>query len=816
MNRLRRMGKQNSRKSETDAEEQVAVDGALHSDGVSDGADPARLPDTDTEMNADAIADLDASLADAEERTATEAEEPGAIGGAEALVDKTPDIIGEPSDGSELMDSGMVATDQGDQAADSAEASYENEPAEPRQQARADQIDQIDQEGLEGLDEGAAPDEMASMETDLPVERRRARAVEPQTAPLPQTPEPEALTPLPVGAVVDGRYIIQSQLHQSADRNLYRVTARQQEWCANCGRLSPSNESACGQCGSPLEGQPPAEFYLMAESYRPESLIRDPSLMQFNLYHPNLVPVIDFFEYKPFGLMRYFAVAEPRQGVRLSQLSMPRAGGQVLSWAVQLADALSYLHERSVVGAGAEADDILVQGDRASLASLQNAHVTTGDEDDLAQQQSIDLARLASTMFEAYTGQQSSLTPEGTLSMPPGAPEQVGAAFRAAIEPMQGNAPMIPVSQWRDLLARALEAVDELERPGRPVEFVAASVTNVGRVRDQNQDSYGTAEWVQASVEGPMHIGLYIVADGMGGHKGGEIASALAVQSVSGELAARIVAPLVMASGDRSVPTNEAILQGMTRAVQSANERIYKARDNRQNDMGTTLVAVLIAGGKAYVANVGDSRLYMYTAPHQAPQRSPLDSTRPLQVSTTGALPGTGPLPQPEQSEQSEQAQAEASETTDEQAVPTEELDDNSGNRDNSGDYSLSQVSVDHSLVHRLVELGQLDAEEAKVHPHRNFIYRSLGGPPPIEVDTFVRTLYPGDRLLLCSDGLNSMIEDDDIEQVLATEKDPHAACERLIERANEAGGHDNITTLLIDILDYMPSPEHPFALINA
>jgi protein phosphatase len=131
------------------------------------------------------------------------------------------------------------------------------------------------------------------------------------------------------------------------------------------------------------------------------------------------------------------------------------------------------------------------------------------------------------------------------------------------------------------------------------------------------------------------------------------------------------------------------------------------------------------------------------------------------------------------------------------------------------GEYALTQVSVDHSLVHRLVELGQLDPEEAKVHPHRNFIYRSLGGPPPVDVDTFVRTLHPGDRLLICSDGLNSMIEDEAIESVLASEQDTHEAARKLIELANEAGGHDNITVILVDVTGYLPLPEHPTALAN-
>jgi PPM family protein phosphatase len=130
-------------------------------------------------------------------------------------------------------------------------------------------------------------------------------------------------------------------------------------------------------------------------------------------------------------------------------------------------------------------------------------------------------------------------------------------------------------------------------------------------------------------------------------------------------------------------------------------------------------------------------------------------------------------------------------------------------------EFTLVQVSVDHSLVHRLVELGQLDPEEAKVHPHRNFIYRSLGGPPPVEVDTFVRTLQPGDRMLLNSDGLNSMIEDDAIQGVLASAADPGAAAQQLIDLANEAGGHDNITTIIIDVTGYLPLPEHPAALNN-
>ncbi|HET9493045.1 MAG TPA: protein phosphatase 2C domain-containing protein [Chloroflexia bacterium] len=618
------------------------------------------------------------------------------------------------------------------------------------------------------------------------------------TVPISVVTEREDLTPLAVNAVVDGRYVVQHVLHQSPDRNLYKVAPRRQQRCETCGRLSDEGMNHCSSCGTALEGHPPAEFYLMAESFRPEALMQDPAMMDLNLYHPSLVPVVDFFEHKPFGSMRYYAVAEPRQGVRLSQLSVPRPGMQVLTWAMQLSDAVDYLHSRGVVGAGAEADDILVQGDRASLASLQNARTNVQSQDELTQLRSMDLARLASTMYEAYTGHPAAMSPDGMLPMPSSAPEQVGAAFRAAIEPVQGAAPPISAAKWRDLLAAALEAVTELERPGRPVEYIVAALTDTGRVRDQNQDSFGMSEFAQHSAERPAKLGLYVVADGMGGHQGGEIASAIAVQSFAGEVVGRVLSALVSASSERGAPANEAILQGLVRAAQMANERIFKARDSRQNDMGTTVAAALVAGGKAYMVNVGDSRIYIYsrtrredtpTDPSLAEPEEPRRGTSPL--------PGTTPL--------------KGTNILDADRVREHEGDA----EEDMGEFVLSQVSVDHSLVHRLVELGQLDPEEAKVHPHRNFIYRSLGGPPPVDVDTFVRTLRPGDRLLICSDGLNSMIEDDAIESVLAAEKDTHEAALKLVELANDAGGHDNITVILIDVTGYLPLPEHPTALHN-
>jgi serine/threonine protein phosphatase PrpC len=790
MNRIRRTGKQQSQTSsdattaepDSAAAEQREVSGLQEQGQVEQDALLGRLPD-----GVSLPADADA---------------PVAANGATDTVLSAPEVPTRTRRGARVVPVAPAETPAVQEAAAAPEVvglddagpdplTVDGEVAAPEQldDASAEETAVIDSapvaEGEETLLSSGMAD-LADRDTDPALD----------TNPGLVSLDQEELTSLPINFVVDSKYVIGSLLHHAEDRNLYRVSTRKQQKCPQCGRISTSSLSDCPQCGMALIGLPAADFYLMAESHGPSALMQDPGIMELNLYHPNLVPVIDFFNHKPYGHTRYYAVAEPRQGVRLSQLSLPRSGGQVLNWAMQLADALDYLHSRGVVGAGAESDDILVQGDRASLASLQNARTRVESADEMTQQQVIDLARLAGTMYEAYTGHPAAMSPEGILPMPSSAPEQVGNAFRTAIEPAQGIAPPVSAARWRDLLAVALEAVAELERPGTPVAFTAAGLTNVGRLRDNNQDSFGMAEFVQGSAERPLRIGLYVVADGLGGHKGGEIASALAIQAFYGEVLSRVVSSLVAAPAERAALNNESIFAGMVRAVQSANERIYRARDNRQNDMGTTIVAALVAGGKAYIVNVGDSRLYHYARPRGSAEAAVRESA-PIFKGTT-PLAGTAPLlplvaTQPPAGVDAEETEAQI----------------------DRSEYTLSQVSVDHSLVHRLVELGQLDPEEAKVHPHRNFIYRSLGGAPPVEVDTFVRTLQPGDRILLCSDGLNSMVEDEMIEGVLAAADDPNIAAHKLIEIANEAGGHDNITTIVIDVTDYLPLADHPTALNN-
>ncbi|MBN1955508.1 MAG: serine/threonine-protein phosphatase [Anaerolineae bacterium] len=114
----------------------------------------------------------------------------------------------------------------------------------------------------------------------------------------------------------------------------------------------------------------------------------------------------------------------------------------------------------------------------------------------------------------------------------------------------------------------------------------------------------------------------------------------------------------------------------------------------------------------------------------------------------------------------------------------------------------LQQISRDHSLVDRLVELGQLTAEEAASHPQKNVLYRAIGQSGVLEVDTFVHSIQPGEGLLLCSDGLWGMMSDEQMGQIIAAAASPQAACEALAVAANQAGGRDNISIVLVQFPD--------------
>ena len=113
---------------------------------------------------------------------------------------------------------------------------------------------------------------------------------------------------------------------------------------------------------------------------------------------------------------------------------------------------------------------------------------------------------------------------------------------------------------------------------------------------------------------------------------------------------------------------------------------------------------------------------------------------------------------------------------------------------------TAAQLTSDHSLVARLVDIGQITAEQARTHPQRNLLYRSIGTDPSVEVDTYSEQLEPGDILLLCSDGLVNHVRDEEIARCVLEQSDPNRACEQLVALANERGGRDNISVVIVRV----------------
>ncbi|HEX4726537.1 MAG TPA: PP2C family serine/threonine-protein phosphatase [Jatrophihabitans sp.] len=231
------------------------------------------------------------------------------------------------------------------------------------------------------------------------------------------------------------------------------------------------------------------------------------------------------------------------------------------------------------------------------------------------------------------------------------------------------------------------------------------SATDVGRVRQVNEDSLFCSDV------------LFAVADGMGGHAAGELASGLAVQA--------------MAEFGESGPLD---VDGLAAAIEHANQVIVQT--GRQQPayfgLGTTLtgVAVLgVAGAEHWaVFNVGDSRVYRYA------------------------------------------------------------------------EDRLSQLSVDHSAVQELIDAGVLDEDGARHHPQRNVVTRSLGTSPAPQADIDVYQPVLGERLLICSDGLTNELLDAEIAQVLQVETEPEQSAAELVRRANQSGGRDNTTVVVIEL----------------
>lgn len=237
----------------------------------------------------------------------------------------------------------------------------------------------------------------------------------------------------------------------------------------------------------------------------------------------------------------------------------------------------------------------------------------------------------------------------------------------------------------------------------------ANGLSDVGRVRQNNEDNFYCGS-----------ENIFIVADGLGGHSAGEVASEMTVKHVSG-----------------GKPQN---IEDLVQLIAEANNNVYTEAKNIGNDMATTISAMLISENKAFIAHVGDSRIYLVR------------------------------------------------------------------------DDKVYCITDDHTPVMESLRAGLITVEQAKVHPLKHMLSRTIGTHSEVEIDTIVIDLGAGDIFVLCTDGLSNLLEEEDIYDVVKGSKDPEDTAKNLVAMANHRGGTDNVTVVVVEIeeSDILPEFNNP------
>ena len=515
---------------------------------------------------------------------------------------------------------------------------------------------------------------------------------------------------LPIGALVGGLpYEIQSTLSANGAVNAYAARDRHQRIrCRTCAfARNAYGDEYCQQCGALLSGiEPYHPGYVVKESIAADAIAIERRLADLRLHHGGALLPADTFSEIIAGTRRYYVVLPEPSPTTGASLTAPQELLDVLSWGVMLAESLAFLHQRNIAFGAADLAHVSLDNKMARWFDFTSAHIVQPGVEARGLLKE-DVTTLAGSLFVLLTGQMYSP--------------------RVVLEPPSLTLTFADVSTGKLITAPGLAdrlrgALAEVRRPAS-YDVRVGRLTDVGQMRQLNEDSLLTFEAGQVYRSVSRPFGLYIVADGAGGHAAGDVASGIAVRAI----ARQAIDSLFMKQFDES-PSSVDVAGWLRSAIQTANEAVHRQRSVTRTDMGTVIVMAVLLDAEAHIAHVGDSRAYRLN------------------------------------------------------------------------ESGIQQLTTDHSLVQRLIDTGQITAAEARTHENRNVIYKMIGDRPKVEPDLNEVSLAPGDRLLLCSDGLSGYVDDTNIHDIVMSAASPQEACQRLIDAANQAGGPDNITAILVQI----------------
>ncbi len=516
--------------------------------------------------------------------------------------------------------------------------------------------------------------------------------------------------------LLDDRYEVIEMLPNIGSLKGYTVIDhKNKNRCGTCGTVNKADQiEFCERCGYHLVDS----RFLILEGNDKQTKKFKP-LIKEKLHHNGVIRFFEIFQQHE----QNFIVAQYLTNRKLSDINSGIQNSKALKWAICLLKSLIFLHQQHVFNVDLSPNGIFIFPDGLKLINFTNAIVTNKD---VEKRSKSDIKNLANTLLLLLPKIESK--DESMLYM------------RSIIM----NAVQGGYHKVKDFFDDVIEIKKNFEPPGRLIcdkktvflsdkgaSISIGMASDVGMVRNLNEDSVSALELTNIIQSISTPYGLYMVADGMGGHDAGEEASKLAIEYITRKI-------LDSFNGDFGLSENE-VRQILEEAVFSANREINKIAQLKNNNMGTTITVAYTTNYRAFILNVGDARAYWYSK------------------------------------------------------------------------NKLKLITQDHSLVYRLYKIGQLNYEDIYQHPQNNQILCSLGEPKLQQslVNLAKNANHPyffnvalerGDGLLLCTDGLWQMLQDQQIENVLNSNLSPQNAVDELVSLANQNGGDDNISLIYVKI----------------